>query len=283
MLPSDDTSIGWTDLTWNPIHGCFKVDPACANCYAAKQSQMWGHTENPWTVDNVQDNLRVQSHHLSFPVSKGPSRIFVNSMSDLFLPKEVDGEPLLTDDYLHEIFDVMDEADQHVYQVLTKHGTEHDERLRSWDRWPENLWMGVSVGTEGSMYRIDHLKDTDASIKWVSFEPLVESTGVTPDDLRGIDWVVIGGESGSASTRRGMDHAWAREVRDAAREVGIPVFFKQSSGRHSEEGRELAERGSSLSEAREKGYETTTIREFPSLPDQILEAKPELEHSVVSS
>ena len=143
-MPSESTNIGWTDGTWNGIHGCFKISEGCANCYAARDSQRWGHTDHPWTIANAEDNIQMQAHHLDWPENKSPRRIFVNSVSDLFLPEE-----FLSQEYLYEIFDRMDRYDQHVFQALTKHGTEHDQRLLQWDEetgyWPDNLWMGVTV------------------------------------------------------------------------------------------------------------------------------------------
>jgi len=274
-MPTTDTAIGWTDDTWNPVHGCFKVSPGCANCYAARDSQRWGHTDRPWTVDNAEDNVQLQAHHLDWPRDKEPRRIFVNSVSDLFLPEEY-----ISDGYLREIFSVIEECPQHAFQALTKHGTEHENRLLRWDRqfgfWPDNLWMGVSVENADRTYRIEHLKATAAATKWVSFEPLVGPTGVTAADLEGIDWVVIGGESGSEADRREMDHAWAREIRDAAEANGIPVFFKQSSAANPERGKRLAEDGRDVQEAEELGAETTAYRELPELPTALREERPDL-------
>lgn len=281
-MPSKETNIGWTDDSWNPHHGCFKISEGCANCYAARQSQRWGHTDEPWTVANADENVHLQAHHLAYPRNKDPMRIFVNSMSDLFLPEEH-----LSDGFLHEIFDVMRECPQHAFQALTKHGTEHDNRMLVWDRkhgdWPENLWMGVSVENANRLYRIEHLQATAAATKWVSFEPLVGPTGVEAADLEGIDWVVIGGESGAEADRRDMDHTWAREIRDAAKDTGTPVFFKQSSASQPERGRRLAEAGEDLNEAALLGAETNTYRELPELPDALREARPDLaEQEVVA-
>jgi protein gp37 len=201
-------------------------------------------------------------------------------MSDLFLPEEY-----VSDTHLHRIFDVIEECPQHAFQALTKHGTEHANRMLVWDRkynrWPDNLWMGVSVESANRLYRIEHLQATAASTKWVSFEPLVERLGISAVDLEGIDWVVIGGESGSKADRREMDHAWAREIRDAAKDLDIPVFFKQSSAAYPERGRRLAEEGPSLTEADSLGAETTEYRELPELPPSLREARPELREQEV--
>lgn len=279
-MPSKDTNIGWTDDTWNGIHGCFKISEGCLNCYAARDSQRWGHTEHSWTIQHADENIQIQDHHLDWPKGKDPRRIFVNSVSDLFLP-----ERFVSHEYLTEIFDVMDECDQHVFQALTKHGTEHDQRLLTWDEeqgyWPDNLWMGVTVEQANRKYRIEQLKSTDAATKWVSFEPLVGPIDITPEELEGIDWVVIGGESGPDEVRRDMDHAWAREIRDAAKANGLPVFFKQSSGYQPEQGRKLAEKGRDLNEARLLGAESTPYRELPPLPDSFLEERPELRDHIL--
>lgn len=278
-MPTEDTNIGWTDDTWNPVHGCHKITEGCKNCYAAAQSQRFGHTEQPWLVQHADENIKLQDHHLDYPREKDPRRIFVNSMSDLFLPRH-----LLPDDYLHRIMDVIEAADQHVYQALTKHGTENG-RLRGWDReygrWPDNLWMGVTVETERRAYRMDMLRETGAATKWVSFEPLVgevKSLGW----LDGIDWVVVGGESGDPDVRREMDHAWARAIRDAARDYDIPYFFKQSSADYPETGRALAEEHASYNEARLQGGDLTEYRELPdALTPALAEARPDLVAEVV--
>ncbi|GGO03656.1 DUF5131 family protein [Haloarcula pellucida] len=274
-MPSEDSGIGWTDSTWNPVHGCFKTSEGCANCYAAVQSQRWDHTEHAWTVDNAEENVQLQRDHLGWPRNRDPKRIFVNSMSDLFLP-----EDLVPDDYLHDVFDVIEACDQHVFQALTKHGAEHDNRMLVWDReatrWPDNLWMGVTVESAERTYRIDHLRNTAASTKWISFEPLLGPVDVDADDLEGIDWVVIGGESGPEADRREMDHAWAREIRDAAKAQGIPVFFKQSSARYPERGRRLAEAGEGLNEAALLGADQTEYRELPELTPALRDARPDL-------
>lgn len=276
-MPSDDTAIGWTDGTWNPVHGCSKVSEGCANCYAERESYgHWGHTDHPWTAEHAEANVTLQDHHLDWPATRPePLRIFVNSMGDLFHDR-------VPDDYIHDIFDVIEECPEHAFQALTKHGTEND-RLVEWDRehgrWPENLWMGVSVESARRAYRIDQLRETGAATKWISFEPLVER--VPEPDLAGIDWVVIGGESGPDDARREMDHAWAREIRDAAKEHGLPVFFKQSSAAQNEQGKRLAEAGEDLNMARLMGAGSTAYRELPALPEAMADARPDLADQVV--
>jgi len=263
-MPTKDTNIGWCDDTWNPVHGCHKISEGCRNCYAARQSQQYDHTTEAWTVANADENVQLQGHHLEYPDDKDPLRIFVNSMSDLFH----ENVPF---SYVHEIFDVIERNPQHAFQALTKHGTENN-RMLEWDRetggrWPDNLWMGVSVETARRSYRIEHLRATAAATKWVSFEPLVDRVG--SPDLQGMDWVVIGGESGP--NHREMPHAWAREIRDAAREEGLPVFFKQSANRHNERGKALVE----------ENMTRTVLRELPPLPDELSDTRPDLGEQVV--
>lgn len=276
-MPSEDTAIGWTDATWNPVHGCSKVSEGCANCYAERESYgHWGHTDHPWTVEHAEANVRLQDHHLDWPTTRQkPLRIFVNSMGDLF-------HDLVPFEYVHEIFDVINSCPHHAFQALTKHGAEND-RLLEWDRevgrWPANLWMGVSVESARRAYRIDQLRETRAATKWISFEPLVER--VPEPDLDGIDWVVIGGESGPDEVRREMDHAWAREIRNAAKDRGLPVFFKQSSAPRNEQGKRLAEAGEDLNMAALLGAGSTAYRELPALPEAMADARPDLADQVV--
>lgn len=290
-MPSEDTAIGWTDDAWNPIHGCFKVSEGCLNCYAANLSyKRFGHTPKPWTAENAEENVRLQEGYLYWPDKPdGHRRIFVNSMSDLFAPRE-----LVPDHYLNEVMDVIERNDEHVFIALTKHGTETGEihgerpRLLDWDeeynRWPDNLWMGVSVENADRQYRIDVLDQTDAALKWVSFEPLIGP--VNDPDLSGMDWVVVGGESlMSDEKRREMDHEWAREIRDAAKAESLPFFFKQSSGKHQGYRPLLAELGHDVDYARWHGgtKQLSRYEEFPPLPDDMLAARPDLQELVVDA
>jgi len=279
-MPEDETGIGWCDATWNPVHGCFKVSEGCANCYAATQSQRYNHTPEQWTRQNIDENLKIQDHHLSYPGTLDePSRVFVNSMSDLFLP-----EKQVSDEYLHEVMDVIDDHPQHVFQALTKHGAETSDahgdvpRLVRWDRehgrWPDNLWMGVSVENSGREYRADVLAETGAAVKWASFEPLVGPVDAERC-VSQLDWAVVGGESGA--DRREMDHAWARQIRDACRDYGVPFFFKQSSAHRPETQPYLAEDYPTPNEAKLYGAEVNRYREFPdALPDEFAAQRPEV-------
>lgn len=221
------SSIEWTESTWNPITGCTKISPGCKHCYAermAKRLQAMGQA-------NYANGFRVTLHDraVELPLQwKKPRTIFVNSMSDLF-HKSVPVEFIL------RIFDTMRRADWHLYQVLTK----RSERLLELDAqlpWEPHVWMGVSVESRNFTYRIDHLRQTGASIKFLSLEPLL---GPLPDlDLNGIDWVIVGGESGPGA--RPLIADWVIDIREQCRHAQVPFFFKQWGGVHkSRAGREL--------------------------------------------
>lgn len=211
------SSIEWTESTWNPVTGCTKVSPGCKHCYAetmARRLKAMGQL-------NYQNGfqLTLQPHMLSRPLQwRKPQVIFVNSMSDLFH----DGVPL---DYIRQVFDVMVEASWHQFQVLTKRA----ERLASIAAdlpWPKNVWMGVSVENSAYAHRIDCLRRTGAAVKFLSLEPLL---GPLPDlDLMGIDWVIVGGESGRRP--RPIDEEWVIDIRDQCARASVAFFFKQWGG-----------------------------------------------------
>ena len=212
-----DSKIEWTDSTWNPITGCTKISPGCKNCYAermAKRLQAMGQAnyENGF-------KLTLQPHMLNRPLEwKKPSLIFVNSMSDLF-HKDV---PL---DYIQKIFSVMREAHWHQFQILTKR-SERLAKLSSKLSWPENVWMGVSVENQDYSFRIDHLRETEAKVKFLSLEPLIGP--ITGMNLKNIDWVIVGGESGPRS--RPIKERWVIDIRDQCKKAKVPFFFKQWGG-----------------------------------------------------
>lgn len=241
MSDNRTTAISWTNHTWNPTHGCSKVSAGCKNCYAERISyQQFGITDKPWTAENAEDNVRLQEHKLRDPAGvKEPSRIFVNSMSDLFHEQ-------VPDEYIHKVFDVMEEVDRHSYQILTK----RPERMAEWERWPDNVWAGTSVEDQRVAHRIETLRDCGAAILFVSFEPLIGPID-TDLDLSHIDWAIVGGESGQ--DYRPMDHAWARDLRDMCRRDDVAFFFKQSAAYQTEMGIELEEEDGS----------TTLVQEFP--------------------
>ncbi len=212
-----ETSIEWTDRVWNPVTGCTKISPGCKHCYAERMAKRLAGMGQP----NYRNGFRLtlQPQMLEVPLKwREPRRIFVNSMSDLF---HVD-VPL---EYIQRVFDVMRRADWHQYQILTK----RSERLRELSpflKWPQQVWMGVSVESDKYVNRIDDLRQTKAAVKFLSLEPLL---GPLPNlKLRGIDWVIVGGESGPGA--RPMDPAWVKDLRDQCRKADVPFFFKQWGG-----------------------------------------------------
>jgi protein gp37 len=224
---SDKSSIEWTDATWNPVRGCTKVSPGCAHCYAETFAERFrGVPGHPFEQGF---DLRLVPEALELPLRWKQSRlIFVNSMSDVFH----EGVP---DSYIDEVFDVMRRAAHHRFQVLTKRA----QRLEVYTRRnppPPNAWLGVSVENAQYTWRIDHLRRARASVRFLSIEPLL---GRIPRlDVRGIDWVIVGGESGAKS--RPMNTIWVREIRDRCRARGVPFFFKQWGGFHKKKnGRQL--------------------------------------------
>ncbi len=211
------SSIEWTSSTWNPVTGCSKTSPGCKNCYAERMA----HRLMLMGQDNYRNGFEVtcHSHMLERPLTwKKSQMIFTNSMSDLFHRN-------VPTDFILDVFDVMNRAGQHYFQVLTK----RSGRLLQLDSklpWTKNIWMGVSVETENYVNRIDDLRKTSAAIRFLSIEPLL---GPIPNlDLRGIDWVIVGGESGPRA--RPMSEEWVIEIRDQCVDAGVPFFFKQWGG-----------------------------------------------------
>jgi len=214
---STNILIEWTDATWNPVTGCDKISPGCKHCYAERMANRLKAARNP----NYQNGfeLTLQPQMLIRPLEwNSPKRIFVNSMSDLF---HVD-VPLA---YIQRVFEVMNQANWHQYQVLTKRA-ERLEELSPKLRWAPHIWMGVSVESQEYLNRIDHLRKTGAHIKFLSLEPLL---GPLPKmNLRGIDWAIVGGESGPGARR--IDAAWVTDIRDQCLKAGVAFFFKQWGG-----------------------------------------------------
>jgi protein gp37 len=212
------SQIEWTESTWNPVTGCNKVSPGCKHCYAERMSsrlQAMGQT-------NYQNGflLTLQEHMLELPLKwKKPQTIFGNSMSDLF-HQDV---PL---EYIKKVFDVMQQAHWHRFQVLTKR-SERLLELQTELVWAPNIWMGVSVENTDYTYRIEHLRQTNAAIKFLSIEPLI---GPLPKrmNLRGIDWAIVGGESGPGS--RPMEESWVLDIQKQCQRAGVAFFFKQWGG-----------------------------------------------------
>lgn len=211
------SSIEWTESTWNPVTGCTKISPGCQHCYAeqmAKRLKAMGQR-------NYQNGFKLTLHEnvLNLPLSwKKPQFIFVNSMSDLFhedIPFE----------FIEKTFDVMHKARWHRFQILTKRA-ERLEILYSKLKWSPNIWMGVTVENNDYTFRIDCLRKTNARIKFISFEPLI---GPIHDvNLTGIDWVIVGGESGPGARKLNLE--WVIELRDQCIESGVSFFFKQWGG-----------------------------------------------------
>lgn len=209
--------IEWTESTWNPVTGCTKISPGCAHCYAERMAIRLRAMGQP----NYSRGFEVALHEraLELPLTwKRPQRIFVNSMSDLFH----DEVPV---SYIRRVFDVMNRAGWHEYQVLTKR-SERLAQLAPDLPWRPNIWMGVSVESARYSYRIDHLREVPAQVRFLSLEPLL---GPLLDlNLEGIHWVIVGGESGPGA--RPMNSGWVENIRDECQRAEVPFFFKQWGG-----------------------------------------------------
>ena len=213
---SAHSKIEWTDATWNPVRGCTKISPGCKYCYAERFAERFrGVKGHPFEQGF---DLRLVPNKVDDPLHwKKPQRIFVNSMSDLFH----DQVPL---EYIQSVFRVMNQADWHQYQVLTKRA-ERLEELSGALPWAPHIWMGVSVENRDYLWRIDHLRRA-AAYEFLSIEPLLSPLGRI--DLRGIDWVIVGGESGPGA--RPMVGEWVRDIRNQCVNAGVAFFFKQWGG-----------------------------------------------------
>ena len=211
------SGIEWTEATWNPVTGCTKISPGCKHCYAERMSERL----RAMGQNNYRNGfeLTLQPHMLELPLRwKKPQAIFVNSMSDLF---HVD----VSFEYIKRVFEVMNRASWHRFQVLTK----RSDRLAELSRhlpWAPNIWMGVSVEHVRYQRRVNDLRATAARIKFLSLEPLLGPLDGL--DVHGIDWVIVGGESGPGA--RPMEAAWVRGLRNQCVATGIPFFFKQWGG-----------------------------------------------------
>jgi len=229
---SEHSKIEWTDATWNPLRGCTKISPGCKHCYAETFAERFrGVKGHPYEQGF---DLRLVPEKLAEPFQwSGPRTVFVNSMSDLFQP----GVP---DPYIEDVVNVMVEANWHTYQVLTK----RSERLRDllstklkFAAKNRHIWWGVSV--EDRRYglpRIEHLRAAPAAVKFLSIEPLLQDLG--DFDISGIDWVIVGGESGHGA--RSMEPEWVERILKLCRSQKVDFFFKQWGGVHkSKTGRSL--------------------------------------------
>ena len=212
-----DSTIEWTTKTWNPTTGCTKVSKECDNCYAEVLTNRYMHMPQQAKYKHGFGVFVMHKDSLKEPYEwKNPETVFVNSMSDLF-HKDV------TLDFLKKVFKVMNETLQHTYQILTKR---HHELEKYSDEleWTDNIWMGVSVGHEAGVRRIESLVKSGAKHKFLSVEPLIEEL---PDlELEGIDWVIVGGESGTKNIRL-VQKDWILKVKKNCDAQNVPFFFKQ--------------------------------------------------------
>lgn len=224
------SEIEWTDATWNPVTGCIKVGPGCDNCYAERFAERWrGIAGHPYEQGF---DLRLWPERLKQPALwKKPRMIFVNSMSDLF-QKEIPVE------FVDQVFDAMEAADWHVYQVLTKRSSLMEKYIRrrySGGKAPTHIWLGVSVEDAAHAGRIEHLRRVNTDARFISFEPLLASVGDV--DLSGIAWAIVGGESGPKA--RPMEEEWVREIKELCERDVVAFFFKQWGGPRPKSGGRL--------------------------------------------
>jgi protein gp37 len=214
---ANNSSIEWTEATWNPITGCSKISPGCLNCYAERMTRRLKAIGQP----NYRNGFALTAHEHALDIPgkwKSHRLIFVNSMSDLFHEAAPDG-------FILKVFATMQRVNWHTYQILTK----RSNRLKQLNvsiPWENNMWMGVSVENKNYTFRIDHLRQTNARIKFLSIEPMLGPIGDL--DLEGIDWVIVGGESGPRA--RPIKESWVTEVRDQCLKWNVPFFFKQWGG-----------------------------------------------------
>lgn len=214
---AQNSSIEWTDSTWNPVTGCTKISPGCKHCYAETFAERWrGVPGHPYEQGF---DLRMWPERLRLPLSwKKPRMIFVNSMSDLFH----EAVPLA---FISRVFKTMQEAHWHTFQILTKRADRLAE-LSGWLPWPINVWMGVSVESPRYLNRLERLRKAPAAVRFLSVEPLLARISLL--ELTGIDWVIVGGESGPGA--RPMEADWVRDIRNRCVGNGVPFFFKQWGG-----------------------------------------------------
>lgn len=212
-----ESTIEWTDMTWNPVTGCTKVSPGCLNCYAERMAcrlKAMGarRYRNGFEVTLHEDALATP---LSWPK---PRLVFVNSMSDLF-------HEHVPNDFILRVFDVMNRCPQHTFQILTKRSARLHWAAKA-VAWTPNIWMGVSVEDGRMSFRVRDLQEVPSTVRFLSCEPLIGPIARLP--LDGIHWVIVGGESGPGA--RPMDAKWARQIRKQCRTAGVPFFFKQWGG-----------------------------------------------------
>jgi protein gp37 len=222
----EQSSIEWTDATWNPVTGCTKISPGCKHCYAERLAIRLRAMGNP----RYRNGFRLTLHHdqLALPLRwRDPRRIFVNSMSDLFHED-------VPEDFIHSVFAIMARAHWHVFQVLTKRAGRLAE-VASRLPWPSNVWQGVSVENDRYTSRAVELVKVPAAVRFLSVEPLLGPIAHLP--LDGIDWVIVGGESGPG--HRPIKLEWVRAIRDQCEQAGVAFFFKQWGGPRPKSGGRL--------------------------------------------
>lgn len=224
------TKIEWTDATWNPVTGCTKVGPGCDHCYAERFAERWRGIEGHPYEQGF--DLRLWPERIGQPLRwRKPRLVFVNSMSDLF-HKRVPAA------FIDAVFDTMELADQHVYQILTKRSSLMARYVNKRYRErsvPEHIWLGVSIEDREHLARLAHLQRANATIRFISFEPLLGPIGTI--NLDGIAWAIVGGESGPKA--RPMDADWARQLRDQCIAQDVAFFFKQWGGARPKSGGRL--------------------------------------------
>jgi protein gp37 len=221
------SGIEWTEMTWNPVTGCRKISQGCKHCYAERMAKRL----HAMGLDRYQNGFEPTLHQdlISLPKRwRRPRVIFVNSMSDLFQDE-------VPDDFIRSVFDTMRDCPQHTFQILTKRSA----RLRDLGpslKWPNNVWMGVSVENDLVIHRVRHLALVPAKVRFLSCEPLIGPLARLP--LKNIHWVIVGGESGPGA--RPMNPAWVESIHDQCSRAGVAFFFKQWGGvRKDMTGREL--------------------------------------------
>ena len=220
---ADRSRIEWTEATWNPVTGCSKVSPGCAHCYAETFAERWrGVPGHPYEQGF---DLRVWPERLEMPLRwRRPRTVFVNSMSDLFHED-------IPDHYVAQVFDVMVRAEQHTFQILTKRQDRLAE-LASQLPWRRNIWMGVTIESRRFVHRADALREVPAAVRFISAEPLLGR--LERLELAGIDWLIVGGESGPRHRR--IDREWVTDLRDRCQNEGVAFFFKQWGGHRPKSG-----------------------------------------------
>ena len=226
---ASNSAIEWTCSTWNPVTGCTKVSAGCDHCYAERLAKRLRAMGNPRYKNGFE--LTLHEDLLELPLRwKKPQMVFVNSMSDLF-HEGIPGR------FIEQAFETMGRAHWHVFQVLTKRAERLGEMAGDL-RWPDNVWMGVTVESQSCAHRIELLQRTDAKVKFISAEPLLEPLDI---DISALDWVIVGGESGPRA--RPMRPEWVVAIRDQCQREGVPFFFKQWGGTNKKRnGRVLGKR-----------------------------------------